>query len=181
MYEGKRVFLSVGALQVPGIKDQLKNGYTVVAYEPEKEAFARYRTVEHKNFFPINKAVSDFNGKVTLQADGGNSSILDTPDKTWIKETYEVEVVSLESVLRKIKKVQVLHLNCEGAEIPILMNTSLDLLERCKRIYVEFHTFRKNLCIADEEVQTCVKRLGQRFKVKDKHTYHPYYEFLGKA
>lgn len=174
MYEGKRVYLSIGALDVAGIKCRLKSGYTVVAYEPEEKAFARYQEIEHqKNLLIFNKAVSDFNGKTTLY----DYTILSQKN---FENCREIEVVSLDSILNSIKKVHILHLNCEGAEIPIIMGTSLDNFEKCTRIWVEFHQFVSHFCITDEMVQACVERLGQRFKVKNQYTYHPDYKFLGK-
>lgn len=173
MYEGKRVYLSIGALSVVGINGRLKAGYTVVAYEPDEKAFAKYQEIESSNLFIFNKAVSDFNGQTTLY----NYTIL--PQKNF-ESSREIEVVSLDSVLSPIKKVQTLHLNCEGAEIPIIMGTSLDNFEKCTRIWVEFHKFVSNFNITDEMVQACVERLGQRFHVKDQKTYHPDYVFLGK-
>ena len=173
MYEGKRVYLSIGALCPVGIKDILQKGFTVVAYEPEKKAFAKYQEIEHPNLFIFNKAVSDFNGQTTLY----DCTIL--PQDTF-ENHASVEVVSLDSDLDPIKKVHILHLNCEGSEIPIIMNSSLDNFAKCKRIWVEFHQFVSRLRITDKMVQECVARLGQRFKVKDQHTYHPDYEFLKK-
>lgn len=178
MYEGKRICLSIGALQVPGIRSKIKAGYTVVAYEPEKEAFAKYQKIKDKNFICFNEAVSDFNGETVLYVDGGNSSITTNRDSYKYKNEYKVKVVSLDSVLESIKFVHILHLNCEGAEIPILMNTSLLNLRKCGRIYVEFHAFAARCRVTDEMVQACVKRLSENFVVKDCHTYHPYYEFL---
>lgn len=183
MYEGKRLFISVGALQAQGVRDQLRTGYTVIAYEPEKAAFERYQEIKDDNFVCHNKAVSDFEGRAILRVSAGASTILDTSSNELYPESYEVDVVTLDSVLDPIKSVHVLYLNCEGSEIAIIMGTSLDNLAKCRRIHVEFHGLGHypRLCIADEAIRACVRRLGQRFKIKDRHTYHPYYEFLRKG
>ena len=173
MYEGKRIYLSIGALDVAGIKDRLDKGFTVVAYEPEEKAYVKYQSVKHQNLFIFNKAVSDFDGQTVLY----DCTILSQES---FGRRSDVEVVSLDSVLDPIKEVHVLHLNCEGSEIPILMNTKMKNLVKCKRIRVEFHKFVPRFCITDETVQACVQRLGQRFKAKDQHTYHPDYVFLEK-
>ena len=180
MYEGRRLFISVGALQVQGVKNKLRSGFTVIAYEPEKIAFMKYQEIKDSHFVCHDKAVCDFEGRMTLWIDGGNSTILDTRSNDSFQDSYEVDVVTLDSVLKPVKSVHGLYLNCEGSEIPIIMGTSLDNFVKCRRIYVEFHKFVKRLRITDEIIEACVQKLGQQFTIKDKHTYHPYYEFLRK-
>lgn len=178
MYEGKRLYVSIGAMQAKDVVPKIKRGFTVIAYEPEKIAFEAYKKIEHPNFFCFDKAVSDYNGKTVLYAEGGNSAIVESDYK--YPDRYEVDVVSLDSILDSITCVAVLHLNCEGAEIPILMGTSLKNLRKCNRIYVEFHAFAARCKVTDQMVKDCVQRLSKGFVVKDKKTYHPYFEFIRK-
>ncbi len=183
MYEGKRIYLSIGAVQVPDVKKYIKRAYTVVAYEPEKIAFTRYQNFVHPNFFCFNKAVSDFDGKTILYFSGGGSTIFDKIDPgDYPDEKYEVDVVSLSSILKSVLNVKILHINCEGSEIPIIMGTPLDLFERCSSIWIEFHGIAHypKLGITDEMIDECVEKLKASFKAKDFKTYHPYWQFRQK-
>lgn len=162
--------------------DWLKNHYRVVAYEPERQAFQRYREIKSNDFVCYNEAVSGSEGTAVLHVNGstgGNSTILPLSeyDSLAACNSYMVKVVALNDVLERLGEVDVLDLNCEGSEIAIIMCTSLDNLARCKKIVVEFHKFRPSLNITDEMVQSCVAKLRKRFVVVDKQTYHPIYDF----
>ena len=82
-----------------------------------------------------NEAVSDFDGVTQLRSyNGGEQG--DTICTKWqshvvdsehFNGSREVQVVSMTSVLRRFERVRELWLNCEGSEIPILMNTPVEL------------------------------------------------------
>lgn len=133
-----------------------------------------------------NEAVSDFDGVTQLRSyNGGEQG--DTictkwqphvVDSEYFNGSREVQVVSMTSVLRRFERVRELWLNCEGSEIPILMNTPVELLARCSYISVEFHRFSSFLSITNGDVIACVQRLTAVFEPQCIEDYHPYYEFF---
>jgi len=172
----KKLYVSIGALQAFQVVDKLECGFRIVAYEPEKQAFQKYQEIENPDFTCYNKAVSNFEGMTFLCSDGGNSTILKRED--FSGKSYLVEVVTLDSILKQFEEVDVLHINCEGSEVPILISTSLDNLKRCKAIFVEFHRFCRKLHITNKMITACLRRLQSEFEVVNLGTYHPYYEFF---
>jgi len=184
----RKIYLSIGALQAKGIQGHLIAGYKVIAYEPEKRAFAAYQNLKElkpiafNHFMCFNQAVGSYEGTATLQisggGDGGCSTILQTPVNHY--DEYTVKVVSLKSILEPLEEVEIMNINCEGSEIDIILGTPIEFLVRCKNISIEFHKHYEMLKQTDEMIESCIKKLQERFEVDDHQTYHPYFEFIRK-
>ena len=52
-----------------------------------------------------------------------------------------VPALSLKTILNGKASIELLKIDVEGAEIPVLLTTPPDVLRRCKQISVEFHAF----------------------------------------
>ena len=69
------------------------------------------------------------------------------------KTVYKVFAVSLESIIRSLRHIDLLKLDCEGAEIEILLETPADALRRVEQLSVEFHKF----CIPEHSLDLIEK------------------------
>ena len=164
------VVIDIGALYGIFAKPMLEkfNCY-IESYEPSKDNFNKLNKINDVKFKAFNKAVSDFTGKANFNVfgygwDGGSNTLIDS--KRSPTESYIVDVISIDNILKNHSKVDLLKLDCEGAEKNILLNGDLDLLYRCDQISVEFHTFRDYFDITKKDVDKIVERLSGIFHCK---------------
>jgi FkbM family methyltransferase len=139
----------------------------VECYEPDIQAFAfMQRTMSHPKLNLINKAVTSVAGRKTFYSaspmNGGNSLLPNSrefgryPDSS----IYEVEVESIETILNKFPRVDLLKMDCEGSEVDIILNTKREALQKVLQMTVEFHDF----CFKDmttDKTDACIKRLKE--------------------
>ena len=118
----------------------------VWAFEPMPvnfELLKKYRSnFPQLNFEIVNKAVSHDGAAITLNYSDDNSfttaaSIFDSGGK----DQVEVETVTLEDFMadNSIQQLDLLKLDCEGAEYQILYGLPLQLFNSIERIAVETH------------------------------------------
>ena len=111
----------------------------VYAFEPARELAAalRCRMMQNPNYYIIEKAVADYQGKSTFhlaaRGDWGSSSLnhfSENLDKTWpgitcfqVTDSYEVEVIRLEDfvVENQIHEIEYLHIDVQGKDLEVLM------------------------------------------------------------
>jgi FkbM family methyltransferase len=194
-YDKQDVIISVGCFSRESLAEwQAHAPCLVVDYEPTPELYGPKKDLEANNGIALGRlechseAVSDFNGKTVLYyyrgGPIGNSITMAWRGHVELHEYFErkmeVQVVSMESVLQRFARVKELWLNCEGAEILILMNTPAHLFARCDYISVEFHRFSSFLNITNGQILACVERLKEHFRPVLGEDYHPYWEFFRK-
>ncbi|MFX0138508.1 MAG: hypothetical protein ACFFDN_33000 [Candidatus Hodarchaeota archaeon] len=156
----------------------------VEAYEPKIDVYKAYKekVAPNKRFKVFQKAVSNTNGVAILKLRRTQSTICITEDEG--VEFYPVETVSMESVLKRVLSkfgyVDKLLLNCEGSEIPIINWTPIELFDKCKFIFVQFHPFIKVLNINKSQVLKCIKKLETNFKPDCISTRYFKYRFWHK-
>ena len=108
----------------------------IYAFEPTPELCEKLRKNETVDYYVIEKAVSNFNGKakfyVAGQSDWGCSSLYqfsDGLDKTWpgredfkVTEEIEVDVIRLDTFIKEndIKQIDYLHCDAQGSDIKVL-------------------------------------------------------------
>lgn len=193
-----KTVVSIGHFKVDDIKEYLNKGFLVVAYEPRKDAYAKYlEIVEHffihypfavvggtatnKTVLRIirDRLVSDDAGS---ERDLASSTYQERPfenNRYFLADEYSVENVSIHSVLEQFEEIEELYINCEGEEIPIIMENPVDLFLRCKRIYVEFHCHCPYLKQTKEKVLECVSKWEDYFEpiLAKGLDYKPWYQF----
>ncbi|MHA2120009.1 MAG: hypothetical protein ACW990_02265 [Promethearchaeota archaeon] len=141
----------------------------VEAYEPKIDVYEAYKkqVAPNKRFKVFQKAVSSRDGIGILKLKHTQSTICIMKEET--KEFYPVELVSMESVLKgvldKFGYIDKLLINCEGSEIPIINWTPIELFDKCKFMFVQFHPFLKALRIDSKQVLKCIQKLESCFKV----------------
>lgn len=99
-----------------------------------------------KNVFPKNLAVSNQVGEVELMIskEDLNHSIIHAIEKTG--ERQKVGSITLEKMLdrHQLRQVDLLKIDCEGAEFQILEDTSKDIFDRVSHIALEYHDWVPN-------------------------------------
>lgn len=175
--DAMRVYLSIGKLAAAGIRRLLeRTDFHIVSYEPTTHRYEEHKELECERFDVYKKAVWSRSGVLTLH---------NTPSPTICKTSAEVEseevpTVCINDVLRQYDEIEVLNINCEGAEIEILRHAKSELLTRCKKIIVEFHVFRADLECSQDDVDMCLTKLSESHDgtmLKDKY---PLWEFKKK-
>ncbi|QRN83407.1 FkbM family methyltransferase [Chloroflexota bacterium] len=120
----------------------------VIAYEPFAGSFEllgkNIATNRIENIFPFEQAVWSERGMVTLDQSTGeplqiSSNHVDEAEKSG--GSRGVSAISLQDVLDKqtVERIDLLKLDCEGAEYPILMGASNETLAKVDRIIMEYH------------------------------------------
>jgi len=139
----------------------------VFAYEPIPKNFKllnKYKLQNpHLNLQVFNKAVSKPNQKsIILHFDESDefttSASLFSDDKQLDK--LEVESTSLESIIKdnQLNKVDLVKLDCEGAEYSILYNTDEKIFGKIKMLAIETH-YKNN---ETENIQALSKYIQER-------------------
>lgn len=117
---------------------EVGNKGRVIAVEPEDENYKlltrNIRINKYQNVTPVKTALSDFEGKATffLKARSRSHSLI---GKTWVTpivDVTETAVTTLDKLLNKlaIKKVDLLKINVEGAELDVLKGSRELLTKR---------------------------------------------------
>jgi len=179
--EKSKILLSIGSVTKQEAIDYIKQGFIVHAYDPRIDVFQDYLFVQKQygNIYPYKLAVSDFNGEADLSYHHNGAATISLPGKIHPR-SYVVPVVSMASILEQFKHVDFLLINCEGTEIPIVLNTDLSLFKKCSRIDVSFHHFVPYLKITKEQIQQCLDKMGKSFHYTLVKPKHPFYSFINK-
>lgn len=99
----------------------------------------------------INAALSDQDGivKFSIEENLEASQVISAPSVELVDskkgdEIVEIESMSLETLLRRfhLSKIDLLKLDIEGAEFPLLSSVKGELLSSISQITVEFHDFK---------------------------------------
>ena len=121
----------------------------ILAFEPEIQNFSLLKTFIEKNHLSnvkaFNTAIGASKGQKTLYlAEKSTRHSLYSKDVLsgkQIKNGCTVEVVTLDEVLKSLKSIDLLKLDCEGAEIEIIRNTSSDAYRKINAIIIEYHGY----------------------------------------
>ena len=117
----------------------------VISFEPSKESFKvlknnlKINNIQNVNV--ENIGVRNESGTSTLYVDEDNEigNSMFSNDKNLIKEN--VQVTSIPEIIKKynIKSIDLLKLDCEGAEYEIILKLPINILNKIKRISMEVH------------------------------------------
>lgn len=121
----------------------------VDCYEPSLSNFVRIATQVHHEKFNVRPwAVT---GKTEVRElfvpfkDSAGSSVIpghqEFNSAASDASIYPVYCISLESAMLRYPKIELLKLDCEGAEFEIIESASIETLGRIKQISIEMHDF----------------------------------------
>lgn len=147
----------------------------VVCYEPDRAAYRHLCSFHYNTFKLVNAAVAAQSGKSWFYSaqplNGGNSIIPGCREmgRYGQDDVYEVNTVSFEEALAPYNKIDLIKMDCEGAEFEIIMNTDGGVFSKIQQMTIEFHDFCfKQYSI--EHVNSCIKKLeSYGFKSKYDH------------
>ena len=120
----------------------------VIAYEPFAGSFEllgkNIATNHIENIFPFEQAVWRERGMVSLDQTSGEPlqiSSNQAGEDGSAGNARGVQAISLQDVLDKqaVERIDLLKLDCEGAEYPILMDAAQETLSKVDRIIMEYH------------------------------------------
>ena len=126
---------------------------TVYAYEPFLESYKLLvRNINLNGFekiFPVNSAIWGSDGTLQLDTSSGEPlkiMSLDAGEEEDISKFVKVKAISLAQVLaqHEIDMLDIMKLDCEGAEYEVLMNSSVEVFNRIDRIIMEYHDIDEN-------------------------------------
>jgi len=148
------------------------NSGRVIAIEPNPETYQQLcRNIELNNLSnvtPLNLAIGANNQPIELYISDNSlySSFYAKVDKHQIiGKKIAVNSETLESLMEqlKIQEVQLLKLDCEGAEYQILDSISPSLASRIKQVSMEVHEISER---EPQEIQDKLSNLGFQVKVQ---------------
>lgn len=118
------------------------NGANVYSYEPSPKNYGllmeNINLNNIKNITAYNKAVCGHSGKVKLYV---NSKVpqLDSMFREGDGESVDVECTTLKNIINTVGEVNLLKMDCEGAEYEIIFKTPEKYLKMIKKIAMEYH------------------------------------------
>jgi FkbM family methyltransferase len=153
----------------------------VECFEPDQDGCSHIRQmINDPKFTLINKAVAGISGRRSFYRvgpiNGGNSLLPGSREygKDPGNTIFDVDVVSLDSILDKYQTVDLIKMDCEGAEIEIIEKTQQ--WSKVKQITIEFHDFCfKSITLKDvERCEDILKSYGFNSQYQ-KHEDHLFY------
>lgn len=177
----------------PSVEEYLAKGFTVVAYDPRKDVYEEYLTIKDENFshYQVAVVVDDSKKEAILKVIKGRNTASkwksnrkgddymgstlhcsrdhnfeDDPRFEGIVDEYPVKLVSIRSILEKYSEIEELHLVCEGEEIPIILETPIDLLLRCRVIVSCFFWEYPYFHQTEEMEKKCIDKLSKYYIVE---------------
>jgi len=134
------------------------------AFEPEEQNFRKLKENlddnEVKNVFPKNVALSNKDGVADLYIsdDSHNHSLVNPgPNKK------KINTATLEKVLNKIGKCDIVKMDCEGSEFDILAGLPDTLLQKVPVWFIEYHEYSEHMSHSD--LKNKFEKNGYRVKV----------------
>lgn len=150
-------------------------GAKVLAFEPVQGNFAQLQknvSANKLDITPVRMAVGAKQGTLSINIspsnEGGHSVLVKEKQGTVIS----VPSISLAGIFKKfqLKKIDILKLDCEGAEYDILLHTSFSTLKKIKKIFLELHA-PIGIIVPKDELLTYLKKAGFVLNVHKEITY----------
>jgi len=142
---------------------------SIYSFEPHNENYKMLKENLKQNRIksvrPKNLAIANKIGEVELilSQEDLNHSIVHAIET--VNETQKVGCTTLEKIMQKndLKKVELLKIDCEGAEFQILRSTPQSSFDKIQHIFLEYHDWTPNE--NHRELKSFLEKMG--YKVKD--------------
>lgn len=130
---------------------------SVYVFEPVKlfflECQKRFKGEERIHCF--NYGLSDIDGSFTITNNNDGSSLIKSQPGSVCEEKVIVKCFSKEMERLQIENIDLLKINVEGAEFPILTNIlASGMASKIKHFQVQFHNFYPNASILRERIRS---------------------------
>jgi FkbM family methyltransferase len=150
----------------------------VIAYDPCEEVAREYRSISWPKLTVECQAVEAEKGTAHLFIDADNRGATSTR-REGNDKTIEVPATTLEAIVAQYGPFDVVYINCEGCEIPVILGTPIEILSQCSVIFVQFHKFIG--LVSDEDIEGCLRKLKEDFDYKIIEPRYPNYKFVRKG
>jgi FkbM family methyltransferase len=148
----------------------------VLAFEPYAESYdmllrnVNRNDIKNVEAYPL--AVAGVSGVVNLDISGGEPLQVQSVMETTTNYSFTVPSISLEDIFNQyhLSHCDLLKLDCEGGEYPILLNTPSSLFSRIKRIVMEYHkplSSQQHLTLVDY-----LEKAGYEIQVTQNYVHH---------
>lgn len=134
----------------------INSNIPIFIFEPEETNYKNLKEnflINHiKGVFPKNLAVSGKKGDrvLYLSNDSHNHSLINESESERIK-TKKISTTTLQDIIEKANKIlnksyeafycDLVKMDCEGAEFEIIEETPLEIFQKIKNIYIEYHKY----------------------------------------
>jgi FkbM family methyltransferase len=160
------VVFDIGGKNGEFSQNMLNHNCKVICYEPDVSAYNYIkRFIQSSKFSVVNKAVCGHDGKRTFYCagpmNGGNSLFPEADEYKRCKgnaTTYDVEGISFDQVIQPFSCVELVKLDCEGAEFEIIHESSKETFKKINQISIEFHDFCFR-AFTKNDVEECIEIL----------------------
>jgi len=149
----------------------LNSSVKILAYEPEAENFNNLKeNIRKNNFHDIqvkNLAVSDRDGQknIYISDDSHNHSLIKEIEHT---NELKVQTIGINRILDRQELVDLIKIDCEGAEFEIIQTITPENFKKIKTLYIEYHEFNDR-----QNHQTLVDILKKNnFKISKKPSHY---------
>ncbi|SNY90491.1 methyltransferase, FkbM family [Cohaesibacter sp. ES.047] len=136
-----------------------KYGCTVYLFEPSKHNFERcvQRFAGNDKIIPLNYGLSDQTGEFWLSDDGDGASVFRDTRSTG--ELVEMRAIGPEINRLGIKNIDLVKLNIEGGEFPLLQYLLVsDLIRRIRFLQIQFHDFFPEASVLRDSIRSELAR-----------------------
>ena len=183
VFNDSSVIVDVGCADDADFSVHMITRFGVQAYgvDPTRKHRIALKSLEEQSngrFKHVEVAVSSTNGKITFHESAENQSGSILNDHANVMKdtitTYDVESVTLQSLIKRIDKprVDLLKLDLEGAEYDLLTNISDEDLKPFQQIFIEFHHHNTNRSPRETKVIVdSICNFGFKVFTFDDHNY----------
>ncbi len=140
----------------------------ILAFEPDENNYKLLKEnllLNHsKNVQPKNLAVAGKEEVRTLNISGDshNHSFYNTENKVSEKK---IQTTTIQKILRNHPKVDLIKIDCEGAEFEILRNLTEEEFSKTESIYIEFHEFEEGM--NRSELKSVLEKNGFQVRISE--------------
>ena len=146
----------------------LNSDIPIYTFEPHIGNFellkTNFKNNRIKNVYPKQLAVTDSVGQMDLQIskEDLSHSVIKTLEPTG--ETQKVQTTTLERIFEKnrIKKCDLLKLDCEGSEFKIIYSTPQALFNKIDHIFLEYHDWIEGE--SSKDLKAYSEKIGYKVK-----------------
>jgi len=140
----------------------------ILAFEPDENNYKLLKEnllLNHsKNVQPKNLAVAGKEEVRTLNINGDshNHSFYNAENK--ISER-KIQTTTIQKILKNHAKVDLIKIDCEGAEFEILRNLTEEEFSKTESIYIEFHEFEERM--NRSELKSILEKNGFQVRISE--------------
>lgn len=174
LLENKNVVIDIGANRGVFVALAARQGAkSILAYEPDKDNYEYLEElVKNNHFYQVKlhqKAVAGENGVIRLYQSSKNTRHtiigVDVTSGQKLEKYIEVPSISLDCLLQEWESIDLLKIDCEGAEYEIFGTASPESLQKVHRIVMEYHGSRNSSKV--QNLLTKLKKSGFYVKVEE--------------